>query len=319
VGVQMASQHARAMVFAAFFLNQLHVTLALNVHKYQDGHLAHVSAGLDTHQPGCATIQPISVLQRIRHPWLGDYKTTTHCRDVAVLTNTAEPSTCQVLHYAILAVIFILLGCGAGCYMLLGGIGIFTMFVIPMLASWGYLLHTGLFSDYISGAMSWEQDVQSGIKPHNVSLECYELVSSTWVFTILFIFYGIILFIVLMPMFLVPRMQAETFVVVSAPFILSEEDRTYVASQEFKTKCVKAFRDADEDHNGELDLNELQHVMMFDLTETEKTYVQESALFKEAFGKFDQDNSKSIDQGEFLQVMKWIWTKAKSANKQAEP
>merc|ERR1719203_485424 len=119
-----------------------------------------------------------------------------------------------------------------------------------------------------------------------------------------------LLLCMIMPTMLVSRMRVERQI---SQAFLDQPNREFVDSQEFRTKCVKAFRDADADHNGTLDMTELQHVVLFDLTDKEKKYVQESSLFKEAFHKCDTDSSNSIDQEEFVEVMKFILTKAKLA------
>merc|ERR1719159_2153202 len=115
---------------------------------------------------------------------------------------------------------------------------------------------------------------------------------------------------------LVGRMMVERHA--TKPF-LDPADREFIDSEEFRTKCIKAFNEADADHNGTLDMSELQHVVLFDLTDEQKKYVQESSLFKEAFEKCDADSSNSIDQEEFFSVMKFILTKAKLAGSQTGP
>jgi len=275
-----------------------------------DSHFAHVSTDLDSLQPGCHTIKPVSLLQKTTHPWIGNYETTQKCTDIAVLTNTAEPSMCNELYW-----LFILTVCFGYLvayllYACCGALGPFAI-LLPVIGCWYYMISTGLLADYRSGAMSSEWNYQEGLKGQNVSLQCLNFVSVTYIFTLIIgiyiVFFGLIFGL---PYFMLTRMRLETNV--RQVITLSDEDKTYLNSAEFKAKCVKAFRDADEDHNGVLDLKELEHIAMFDLTEGEKAHVQESHLFNEAFGKCDADNSKSIDQTEFLEVMKFVWCKAKS-------
>lgn len=86
-----------------------------------------------------------------------------------------------------------------------------------------------------------------------------------------------------------------------------------IDSPEFKAKCKKAFQEADKDKNGKLDLSELQHVVLFDLSETEKANVTKHHLFDEAFRSQDANKDNFIDPAEFEEVMKWIIVKAKAS------
>lgn len=85
----------------------------------------------------------------------------------------------------------------------------------------------------------------------------------------------------------------------------------YIDSTEFNHKCKKAFNDADLDGNGKLDLTELKHVVLFDLSEEEKAKVAKHDLFKKAFVDKDVDKDSLIDPFEFLEVMKWVIATAK--------
>jgi len=85
----------------------------------------------------------------------------------------------------------------------------------------------------------------------------------------------------------------------------------YIDSEDFNTKCRKAFNDADLDGNGKLDLSELKHVVLFDLSEEEKAKVAKHDLFRKAFVDKDVDKDNFIDPFEFLEVMKWVIATAK--------
>merc|ERR1711879_1041419 len=87
---------------------------------------------------------------------------------------------------------------------------------------------------------------------------------------------------------------------------------THIESGDFKAKCEKAFKEADADGNGKLDLTELQHVVLFDLSEEEKAEVTKHHLFDEAFVKKDANHDNFIDQSEFTEVMKWVQVTAKA-------
>jgi len=85
----------------------------------------------------------------------------------------------------------------------------------------------------------------------------------------------------------------------------------YIDSEDFNTKCRKVFNDADLDGNGKLDLSELKHVVLFDLSEEEKAKVAKHDLFRKAFMDKDVDKDNFIDFFEFLEVMKWVIATAK--------
>lgn len=260
----------------------------------------------------CHSIKPASLFQKVTHPWTGDYKFEQRCTDVAILTNTGAKTPCQALYvYMLLTCLFGALF-GVGCYHFVGGWGIAAILLTPFVFAWYYMLSTGLLHDYRSGAMSWTVNYAEGVKPNNVSSECLQFVSFSYTLSVIILFYAVFFSIFFGgPFFMLSRMRVERHV--SAP-VLNPEDRAFLDSAEFKAKCIKAFRDADEDHNNVLDLKELQHVTLsiFDLTDEEKKYVQDNALFQEAFTAKDADNSNSIDSDEFVEVMKFIMTKAKA-------
>lgn len=266
---------------------------------------AEVTLGLAENEALCQVVRHASFLHMALEPWDGTYKKEERCIDVAVLTNTATPSTCNLLKIMVLVSVF-LIGLG-----LLWGFGAKSL-VVPVAAfavAWYYVISTGLSADYSSGAMSWEQSAK-GLVPHNVSMECLSFSQEIYVWTAIFVVYSLVLTCLLGPMFIMTRMSADTEV---TKRLIAEEDRQQIDSEEFRKKCVKAFRDADADGNGVLDMGELKQVALgtFELSDAEKNYVQESELFKEAFDKCDADNSRSIDQTEFLEVMKYITAKAK--------
>jgi len=88
----------------------------------------------------------------------------------------------------------------------------------------------------------------------------------------------------------------------------------------FQVKCSEAFKLADADGNGKLDLTELQHVSLgiFDIPDRLKDVVKEHDLFKKAFVENDKNKDKFIDGDEFVDLMKWIVVKAKSEASEAE-
>jgi Ca2+-binding EF-hand superfamily protein len=314
--------------FAAVFIHAISVAVGLSVNQLvglqkseghaESNHDTLAPANLGTDIPGCTSmsIKPVSLLQKAMHPWTGNYEHTTHCQEVATLKNTAEPSTCNTLFWFFWFTVVFGIFFGALCVVACGPIGL-NFFLIPLAVVWYYMITTGLFEDYKSGAMSWSVNAVQGIQPHNVSPECLQFVSFSYVMSLLIFVYVFLFGCVFgLPIFIISRMQAETKA--TMPF-LSEADREFLASQEFRTKCVKAFNEADADHNGVLDLNELQHVLLFDLTDEEKQYVQETSMWKQAFEQCDADNSKTIDQSEFVEVMKFVYTKAKYGVKKAEP
>lgn len=299
----------------------LAIALGLNGHQLTGPELlssADTSGNkVDSNQQTCHNvIQPVSFVQKLTHPWTGNYEHNTLCQEIAVLKNTADPSVCGSLHLMMFLYVCFGLLCGFGCFMLCGPAGL-CFILVPLAVTWYYLISTGLLNDYTSGAMSWQVNFTKGLQPHNVSVQCLQLVSFTYIMTLIITFY-IVLFGCFfgLPMFVVSRMTAERHM--TQPF-LEKEDKEYVSSKDFEVKCRKAFNEADADHNGSLDMNELEHVLLFDLTDAEKQYVQESSLWKEAFEKCDADGSKTIDQGEFVEVMKFIYTKAKYGAKKAEP
>lgn len=272
-------------------------------------------AALDNHQlEECGTIQPASLLQKTLHPWEGDYMTTRTCSEIPVLKNTADMSTCATLQLVVLISLFLTIPAGICLVMLVGPMAL-PFLLIPWIYAWYYVISTGLSADYFAGAIVWV--VHSGfpaqLKVYNCSEECVRLVAQLTGTTLIIVIYSILLICLITPAMLVSRMRVERQVTQA---FLDKPDREFLDSQEFRTKCVKAFRDADADHNGTLDMNELQHVVLFDLTDKEKKYVQESSLFKEAFDKCDTDGSNSIDEKEFVEVMKFILTKAKLAGRE---
>merc|ERR1719353_903401 len=80
----------------------------------------------------------------------------------------------------------------------------------------------------------------------------------------------------------------------------------HINEPSFREKCEKAFKEADADGNGKLDLSELRHVVAFDLTDEEKEMVQSMELWDEAFVKQDANKDNFIDMEEFVEVMKWV-------------
>jgi hypothetical protein len=302
-----------ALRVGALVCGMLRLSVAIDVQHLRSGQHAEVSPDHATKEGFCERVQPASMLQIAIKPWDGEYKTKERCLETAILPNTAEASKCNIIYWVILLSTFFVLLCAFAVFTTCPIIGS-CIFLVPFMVAWYYLITTGLFADYISGAMSWEASAK-GVVPHNVSLECLGFVQTTYVLTVLIVIYGTI-FLVLTTCIVGPskllttRMAADTAVTKQ---FLSEEDKNQIDSQAFQVKCIKAFRDADADGNGTLDMSELQNVALseFGLTDDEKKYVQESMLFKEAFEKCDEDKSSSIDQTEFVQVMKFIVTKAK--------
>lgn len=99
-----------------------------------------------------------------------------------------------------------------------------------------------------------------------------------------------------------------------------EKLKKLLEDTQFKVKCSEAFKLADADGNGKLDLTELQHVSLaiFDISDRLKDVVKEHDLFKKAFVENDKNKDKFIDEDEFVDLMKWIVTKAKSEASEAE-
>jgi len=99
-----------------------------------------------------------------------------------------------------------------------------------------------------------------------------------------------------------------------------EKLKKVLEETQFKVKCSEAFKLADADGNGKLDLTELQHVSLgiFDIPDRLKDVVKEHDLFKKAFVENDKNKDKFIDEDEFVDLMKWIVVKAKSEASEAE-
>jgi Ca2+-binding EF-hand superfamily protein len=280
---------------------------SLSVRRQQHGEL---STAPHSNQPDCLTIQPPSLLQKVLHPWKGDYQTTRTCLDVPVLHNTAKPHECSVLEVVVLLNIILGFPIGLCCVMAVGPCAL-PFFLLPLMYAWWYIVSTGLFADYWASAIVLSQYTLTPATVHNCSRECVGLVAQVYGLTIIVTFYCVLLSCILMPYFVASRMMVERHA--TTPF-LDPADREHIESDLFRMKCIKAFNEADADHNGRLDLSELQHVVLFDLTDEQKEYVKSHSLFKEAFEECDEDKSNSIDQREFLEVMKFIMTKAKFAS-----
>lgn len=104
------------------------------------------------------------------------------------------------------------------------------------------------------------------------------------------------------------RQQKEAELLEHAPASIK-----HIQEPSFREKCEKAFKEADADGNGKLDLSELQHVVAFDLTDEEKEMVQSMHLWDEAFVKQDVNKDNFIDMEEFVEVMKWVQVTVKHA------
>lgn len=293
------------------FLGIVSVAFALNVRELAGPEILSSADTAELAVNKCHNvIQPVSFVQKLKHPWTGNYEHNTLCQEVAVLKNSADAVMCGQLHsMVVFATVFAIFF--AGLCVVCCGRGGLCFLLVPFAVAWYYMVATGLWEDYISGAMSWSANAVEGVKPHNVSVSCLDLVSFTYIMTIIIAFYFILFCLVLVfasSMFMMSRMSAET--AMTQP-LLQTEDREYVKSKEFEVKCRKAFIEADANHDGTLDLKELEHVILFDLSDVEIAYVKNTSLWKEAFDKCDADGSMSIDQREFMEVMKFVYTKAK--------
>lgn len=87
---------------------------------------------------------------------------------------------------------------------------------------------------------------------------------------------------------------------------LSPEDQKYLESTEFLAKCTEAFKKADKNGDGKLDLAELQDVVLFDLSPEQQKKVKGETLFKQAFEQCDANHDNAIDPDEFVVVMKFV-------------
>jgi len=86
---------------------------------------------------------------------------------------------------------------------------------------------------------------------------------------------------------------------------LSDAEKDYLNSKEFLAKCNDMFLEADKDGNGVLDIKELKQFVLKELPQEQQGRLQEDELFKEAFDNWDDNQSGTIDQEEFVEVMKY--------------
>jgi len=216
-------------------------------------------------------------------------------------TNTANPNTCEKIYvFNLIGLLLMFIAYCMFCTanpMAVYFFGTAYCFIILSVVVGGiYALHTGLTHDLLAGRAMFDPTSPSFGEKSCVLLTllsfflCIQC-SVTWCCV------GIGMVTSLMIMKKATNERLE---------LLSEEDQAHLNSDEFKEKCAKAFKEADLDGNGKLDLKELQEVVMFDLTEAQKEKVQQEHLFQKAFVACDEDKNEFIDEEEFLHVMRWV-------------
>jgi len=94
---------------------------------------------------------------------------------------------------------------------------------------------------------------------------------------------------------------------------LPDSEKDYLNSKEFLTKCNEMFLEADKDGNGVIDIKELKQFVLKELPQEEQqARLQDEELFKEAFDSWDDKHTGTIDQEEFVEVMKYCRAHAHS-------
>lgn len=93
---------------------------------------------------------------------------------------------------------------------------------------------------------------------------------------------------------------------------LPDSEKDYLNSKEFLAKCNDMFLEADKDGNGVLNIKELKQFVLKDLPEEQQARLHDEELFKEAFDFLDENQNGSIDQEEFVEVMKYCRAHAHS-------
>jgi len=93
---------------------------------------------------------------------------------------------------------------------------------------------------------------------------------------------------------------------------LPDSEKDYLNSKEFLAKCNDMFLEADKDDNGVLDIKELKQFVLKELPQEQQARLQDDELFKEAFDNWDEKQTGTIDQEEFVEVMKYCRAHAHS-------
>lgn len=86
---------------------------------------------------------------------------------------------------------------------------------------------------------------------------------------------------------------------------LPDTEKAYLNSEDFKKKCKAIFLEADKNHDGVLDPTELKQFVLKEFPKVQQAKLQNDELFKETFDKWDEKKSGTIDQEEFVAVMKY--------------